>query len=508
MYKTLLIIRYLRKRRIAWVSLLAVMLCTTMVIVVMSVMGGWLNMFRESQRGLIGDIIISRRSWSGFPYYQEIIDEMMKKDANGKAVHPEIEAAVPVVQTYGLVNISDRIRTGVQVFGYPIDKIGQVNKFPQSLYSQYRAADDPHASPAEQQAARAARDRPPSFDPPLPANIYRILLNYRADSKDASSEKISDPAKWPGIIVGDGVVNINRANDGTATPSIGFLEHWVKLTVMGMDDEGGEMDVKTAATQRNYWIADNSRTKFYQQDQNTVYVPFNILQADLHMGPDSYTDITTKEKHDIPARASNIQVSVKPGVRPADVVPKIREITQAVFARHEFDPNTREVEAHTWEELMSDFINAIEHEIVLLTLLFSIMSIVAVFLIFCIFYMIVVEKTRDVGIIKSVGATSGGVAAIFLGYGLTIGVLGGGLGLLLSYLIVHNINELHAWMGRHMGLEMWNAKTYMFDSIPNTMDPFKVTVIVTVAVVASVIGSLIPAIRAARMNPVEALRWE
>ena len=57
MYKTLLIFKYLRKRRIAWVSLIAVMLCTAMVIVVISVMGGWLRMFRESFHGLtsIGD---------------------------------------------------------------------------------------------------------------------------------------------------------------------------------------------------------------------------------------------------------------------------------------------------------------------------------------------------------------------------------------------------------------------------------------------------------------------
>ena len=75
----------------------------------------------------------------------------------------------------------------------------------------------------------------------------------------------------------------------------------------------------------------------------------------------------------------------------------------------------------------------------------------AVFLIFCIFYMIVVEKTKDIGIIKSVGATSGGVAGIFLGYGLAIGIVGGALGLLLSYLIVTNINEIHTKLGERDG---------------------------------------------------------
>jgi lipoprotein-releasing system permease protein len=122
--------------------------------------------------------------------------------------------------------------------------------------------------------------------------------------------------------------------------------------------------------------------------------------------------------------------------------------------------------------------------------------------------MIVMEKTRDIGIVKSVGATSSSIAGIFLGYGLTIGLVGGGMGLLLAYLVVHNINQLHAWMGAHFGIQIWSAKTYLFDTIPNTMDAQDVMVIVSVAILSSVLGALVPAIRAARMNPVEALRWE
>jgi lipoprotein-releasing system permease protein len=55
---------------------------------------------------------------------------------------------------------------------------------------------------------------------------------------------------------------------------------------------------------------------------------------------------------------------------------------------------------------------------------------------------------------------------------------------------------------------VWNPEIYLFDKIHNTMNPREVTIIVSIAIVASVIGALVPAIRAARMNPVEALRWE
>jgi lipoprotein-releasing system permease protein len=162
----------------------------------------------------------------------------------------------------------------------------------------------------------------------------------------------------------------------------------------------------------------------------------------------------------------------------------------------------------TWEEVNAVFIAAIEKEKGLVTILFGIISIVAIFLIFCIFYMIVVEKTRDIGIIKSVGATSTGVAGIFLGYGMAIGLVGAGMGLLVGWLVVRYINELHEWLGRITGQVVWNPEVYMFDTIPNTMNPNEVAVILTVAVIASVLGALVPAIRAARMHPVEALRWE
>src|SRR4029079_16529464 len=105
MYKLHLILKCLRKRRIAWVSLIAVMLCTTMVLVVISVMGGWLRMFRESFHGLTGVVIVHGRSLTGFPHYDEIIGKLKTL--------PEVQAAVPTLRTYGLININNSIRDAV-----------------------------------------------------------------------------------------------------------------------------------------------------------------------------------------------------------------------------------------------------------------------------------------------------------------------------------------------------------------------------------------------------------
>ena len=249
----------------------------------------------------------------------------------------------------------------------------------------------------------------------------------------------------------------------------------------------------------------------WQADETNVYVPFDLLQNDLGMGPKTYTNAVTGQKQTDSGRCTEIEISVKPGVDPYAVKPQIEKIVTDFENKYEsmsYSDEMGTIQEQTWDEKEGDFLNAVEHEKILLVFLFGIISVVAVFLIFCIFYMIVAEKTRDIGIIKSVGASGTGVAGIFLGYGLTIGIVGGGMGLLMGWLIVHNINELHAWMGREMGIKIWDAKTYVFPTIPNTMQTHDVVVIVSVAILSSVLGAVLPAIRAARMNPVEALRFE
>jgi lipoprotein-releasing system permease protein len=80
--------------------------------------------------------------------------------------------------------------------------------------------------------------------------------------------------------------------------------------------------------------------------------------------------------------------------------------------------------------------------------------------------------------------------------------------LLFGWLITRYINEIHTWLGKVTGFQMWNPEVYAFDTIPNTMNPNEVIVIVIVAIVASVLGALVPAVRAAGMHPVDSLRWE
>jgi lipoprotein-releasing system permease protein len=493
LYKLHLILKYLRKRRIAWVSLIAVMLCTAMVLVVISVMGGWLRMFRQTNHGLVGDLVVDRRGLDGFAHYEELIDDLQKL--------PEVKAAAPEVHTGGVINFANEIHDLVQIVGYDINRIGQVNDFVKSLYLQ----PDVLRKKAEQfekdglaedaQAMRAKAATFPSWDKILSPDTYRSQLpNSR-----------TDVSQWTGMIVGSNLL-LDRNDKGQFDRPEVLYRGWVHLTVVPsvQNAEAGMGGVTVIPG----WIVDDSHTKVYLVDAHTVYLPFSVLQERLDMGAHTVIDKATGQQITIPARCNQVQISLNDGYDPHAVKGKIQAVVDALVQKYPYMSGYDPVTTQTWDEQQAEILKAVENEKGLLVILFAIISVVAIFLIFCIFFMIVVEKTRDIGIIKSVGATASGVAAIFLGYGLTIGIVGAGMGLLLAYLIIHNINELHHWLSVKFHITIWNAKTYVFDTIPNTMDRHDVIVIISVAILSSVLGALVPALRAARMNPVEALRWE
>ncbi len=190
-----LLIKYLIKRRIAWVALGAVMLCTTMVLVVISVMGGWLDMFKQSFHGLTGDVIVKSVSMEGFPYYQE----MIRRIESAK----DVLAAVPTIETWGLFNVGNTPTSAVKVMGIPIERIGLVNRFPDSLYRQHELVEDQLKDPGltpEQRAALSARlNAPPSFA--LIDKSSTPLVALPADVKIADA-KTGEVAGLPKALAG------------------------------------------------------------------------------------------------------------------------------------------------------------------------------------------------------------------------------------------------------------------------------------------------------------------
>ena len=122
--------------------------------------------------------------------------------------------------------------------------------------------------------------------------------------------------------------------------------------------------------------------------------------------------------------------------------------------------------------------------------------------------MIVVEKMRDIGILKALGASNAGVMGIFLSYGLGLGLVGAGLGTVLGLLITLNINEIEHVVTKLTGHDVFPRDVYYFDGIPTDLQLGSVFLVNLGAILIAVGASVFPSLRAALLHPVRALRYE
>jgi lipoprotein-releasing system permease protein len=166
------------------------------------------------------------------------------------------------------------------------------------------------------------------------------------------------------------------------------------------------------------------------------------------------------------------------------------------------------ISVNSWKDTQGPLLAAVAMETTILNILLFMIIAVAGFGILATFFMIVVEKTRDIGVLKALGAPGRGIATIFLGYGVLLGTVGAGAGVVAGLIFVWKINEIARVVEFISGREVFDPTVYYFDKIPTIIHPSMLVWVSIGSVLIAVLASVLPSIRAARMHPVEALRYE
>ncbi|MBN1142224.1 MAG: lipoprotein-releasing ABC transporter permease subunit [Deltaproteobacteria bacterium] len=162
----------------------------------------------------------------------------------------------------------------------------------------------------------------------------------------------------------------------------------------------------------------------------------------------------------------------------------------------------------SWEEMFGSFLAALKLEKLGLFIVLTIIVLVAAFNIATTLIMIVMEKHKDIAVLRSLGATARSIMAIFLLEGLIVGTLGTSLGTAAGVLLARNADPIIKWLERLLGVRIFDQTVYGMEAFPSVVNGGDVLAVVTVAMVISLLATLYPAWRAARMDPAEALRYD
>jgi len=519
MYKLFLCLRYLRRRYIALVAIIGMALCVFMVLVVVSVMNGFLGLIENAAKGMMGDVIVDAAG--GIARYERFIAAARQLD--------DVEAATPVIYSPGLLRIGPSYTQPVHVVGVDPNTAVGVSSFATSLFP---------AQPTGRLRFQAQNEFLRNLDRQAVEAIARIDAHREQIQAQLNLEKASDPTaqdadsiaalqaeldrlarrargvrrlysadpNLPGIILGVDIPGTTDRDRRTGRYkrylSVGQK---MQLTLIPF---GRGVTAITEPVKRTLTLAGDSRMGIFQIDSRYVYVDFAWLQRQVDMHAVTDPDSGRQD----PARCSQIQIKAAGQTSETDlraVAHSLRTVWDDLAVRFpDMTSDMANVSILTWREKQADYIGPIEKQRTLVTIMFAIISLVAVVLVFAIFYMMVVQKTKDIGVLKSIGASSGGVAGIYLLYGSAVGLVGSVIGAVGGYLFVRNINPIHDWVADTFGWQVFDRKAYLFDQIPDTVQPGVIGGIVIGAILAGLLGAVLPAMRAATMQPVEALRYE
>jgi len=244
--------------------------------------------------------------------------------------------------------------------------------------------------------------------------------------------------------------------------------------------EGTDTAFGTMPRLKTYRIAALFDVGFYEYDNSFIYVPLDAAQLFFRM-PDAVSDIEVF-------------------LADADSASRAGPMIAAALGGH--------VRILDWQHANSSIVNAVEIERNVMFLILTLIILVAAFNIISGMIMMVKDKGRDIAILRTMGASRGMVLRIFMLSGASIGVVGTLAGFALGVVFTENIEAIRHFLQDLLHVNLFSAEIYFFTRIPAQLDEGEVASVVLMALLLSFLATLYPSWRAARLDPVEGLRYE
>ncbi|MBB4286044.1 lipoprotein-releasing ABC transporter permease subunit [Roseospira goensis] len=210
----------------------------------------------------------------------------------------------------------------------------------------------------------------------------------------------------------------------------------------------------------------------------------------------------------LPLEAAQVYFQMPEQVSHLDVTVQNPDAVRAVTGNIAAAPLNQGVRLRDWRHTNATFFNALQVERNVMFLILTLIILVAAFNIISGLIMLVKDKGRDIAILRTMGATRGAVMRVFFLAGASVGVVGTTVGVVLGVVFCWNIESIRQALQTLTGTELFSPEIYFLSQMPAEMDPAEVVSVALMALGLSLAATLYPSWRAARTDPVEALRYE
>ena len=210
----------------------------------------------------------------------------------------------------------------------------------------------------------------------------------------------------------------------------------------------------------------------------------------------------------MPLESAQLYFGMKGGVTHIDVTLDDQNAVGAVKKAIEQSVGGSGAYVYDWQQTNAAFFNAIAVERNVMFLILTLIILVAAFNIITGLIMLVKDKGRDIAVLRTIGASKGMIMRIFFMDGAFIGVVGTTLGLALGLLFCDNIETIRQFLQMVSGRDLFSAEIYFLSQLPARVDPVEVMTVAGISLLLSFLATIYPAYRAAKFDPVEALRYE